>query len=42
MGPFVIPIAIGVVILLAAAWWFGRRLGEDEETAVETKLRPVK
>ena len=38
IGPFVIPIAIGVVILLAVAWWFGRKLGEDEETAVETKL----
>ncbi|HKV87180.1 MAG TPA: DedA family protein [Candidatus Dormibacteraeota bacterium] len=30
VSPFVIPIAIGVVLLLAAAWWFGRRLGEDE------------
>jgi len=39
MGPFVIPIAIGVVILLAVAWWFGRKLGEDEETAVEKDLR---
>jgi membrane protein DedA with SNARE-associated domain len=38
IGPFVIPIAIGVVILLAVAWWFGRRLGEDEELAVETTL----
>jgi len=38
MGPFVIPIAIGVVILLAVAWWFGRKLGEDEETAVEKNL----
>jgi membrane protein DedA with SNARE-associated domain len=38
MGPFVIPIAIGVVILLALAYWFGRKAGEDEETAVETKL----
>jgi membrane protein DedA with SNARE-associated domain len=38
IGPFVIPIAIGVVILLGVAWWFGRKLGEDEETAVETKL----
>ena len=38
IGPFVIPIAIGVVILLAVAWWFGRKLGEDEETAVEAKL----
>jgi membrane protein DedA with SNARE-associated domain len=38
MGPFVIPIAIGVVILLAVAWWVGRQLGEDEEAAVATKL----
>src|SRR6202521_2085916 len=39
LGPFAIPIAIGVVILLGVAWWFGRKLGEDEETAVESKLR---
>jgi membrane protein DedA with SNARE-associated domain len=38
VGPFVIPIAIGVVVLLGLAWWFGRKLGEDEEAAVETKL----
>jgi len=38
LGPFAIPIAIAVVILLAVAWWFGRKLGEDEATAVETKL----
>lgn len=31
ISPFVIPIAIVVVILLAFAWWFGRRLGEEEE-----------
>jgi len=31
LSPFVIPIAIGVVILLALAWWFGRKLGEEEE-----------
>ncbi|HEV2036335.1 MAG TPA: DedA family protein [Candidatus Dormibacteraeota bacterium] len=30
LGPFAIPIAIGVVIVLALAWWFGRRLGEEE------------
>lgn len=35
LGPFAIPIAIGVVILLGVAWWFGRRLGEDEEVVVE-------
>ncbi len=34
MGPFAIPIAIGVVILLGVAWWFGRKLGEDEEAVV--------
>ena len=31
LGPFALPIAIGIVILLAVAWWFGRRLGEVEE-----------
>jgi len=35
LGPFAIPIAIGVVIALGVAWWFGRRLGEDEEAVVE-------
>jgi len=33
LGPFALPIAIGIVILLAVAWWFGRRLGEAEEAA---------
>jgi membrane protein DedA with SNARE-associated domain len=42
LGPFAIPIAIGVVILLGVLWWFGRKLGEDEETAVETELRKAK
>lgn len=35
LGPFAIPIAIGVVILLAVAWWFGRKWGEDEEEAIQ-------
>jgi membrane protein DedA with SNARE-associated domain len=30
ISPFVIPIAIVVILLLAGAWWFGRKLGEDE------------
>ncbi|TAN32344.1 DedA family protein [bacterium] len=30
LAPVGVPIAIGVVILVAVAWWFGRRLGEDE------------
>jgi membrane protein DedA with SNARE-associated domain len=34
LHPFVIPIAIAVVILLGVAWWFGRKLGEDEESVV--------
>ena len=37
MTPFVIPIAIGVVILLGVAWWFGRKLGEDEEAVVQER-----
>ncbi|HYT14706.1 MAG TPA: DedA family protein [Candidatus Nitrosopolaris sp.] len=36
LSPFAIPIAIGVVILLAAAWWFGRKLGEEEEKVLTT------
>lgn len=34
MSPFVIPIAIAVVLVLAAAWWFGRKLGEGEEDKI--------
>ena len=36
LGPFAIPIAIGVVILLVFAWWFGRKLGEEEEKVLTT------
>ncbi len=39
ISPFIIPLAIGVVLLLAAAWWFGRRLGEDEEPVVEASAQ---
>ena len=38
MTPFVIPIGIGVVILLGAAWWFGRKLGEEEDAIIEKAL----
>src|SRR5882672_8515334 len=31
LAPFAIPLAILVVIILGLAWWFGRRLGEDED-----------
>jgi membrane protein DedA with SNARE-associated domain len=34
LGPFAIPIIIGVVILLGVAWWFGRKLGEEEEKLI--------
>ena len=37
LAPFVIPIAIGVVILLGVAWWFGRKLGEEEEKVLTPK-----
>jgi membrane protein DedA with SNARE-associated domain len=35
LGPIGIPLAILVVILLVAAWWYGRKMGEgeDEKTA---------
>jgi membrane protein DedA with SNARE-associated domain len=36
LGPFAIPIAIAVVILLVVAWWFGRKLGEEEEKVLTT------
>jgi membrane protein DedA with SNARE-associated domain len=42
MGPFAIPIAVLVVILLAVAWWFGRKLGEDEEAAVAEENASIK
>jgi membrane protein DedA with SNARE-associated domain len=31
LAPFAIPLIILVAIILAAAWWFGRRLGEEED-----------
>jgi membrane protein DedA with SNARE-associated domain len=37
ISPFVIPLAIGVVVLLGVAWWLGRRLGEDEASVVEAR-----
>jgi membrane protein DedA with SNARE-associated domain len=36
LGPFAIPIAIGVLIVLALAWWFGRKLGEEEDKLLTT------
>jgi membrane protein DedA with SNARE-associated domain len=39
LGPVGIPLAILVVILLAVAWWYGRRLGLDE-TEAEAMPRP--
>jgi membrane protein DedA with SNARE-associated domain len=35
LSPAAIPIAIVVVLILAAAWYFGRRLGEEEEAKME-------
>jgi membrane protein DedA with SNARE-associated domain len=31
LAPVAIPLAILVVIILGLAWWFGRRLGEEED-----------
>lgn len=41
LGPFAIPIAIGVVVLLGVVWWFGRRMGEDEEEAIQEEERSL-
>ncbi len=38
LAPFAIPIAILVVLILAAAWWFGRKLGDDEESKPEKSV----
>ena len=35
LSPFAIPIAIVVVLFLAAVWWYGRRMGEEEEAKME-------
>jgi membrane protein DedA with SNARE-associated domain len=35
LSPLAIPIAIVVVLILAAAWYFGRRMGEEEEAKME-------
>lgn len=35
LSPVAIPAAILVVIILALAWWYGRKLGEDEEAQPE-------
>jgi membrane protein DedA with SNARE-associated domain len=39
LGPFAIPIAIAVVILLGVLWWLGRRAGEDETAVIEEEER---
>jgi membrane protein DedA with SNARE-associated domain len=41
LGPFAIPIAIGVVILLGVAWWFGRRMGEEEVGEIQKEERAL-
>jgi membrane protein DedA with SNARE-associated domain len=35
LSPLAIPLAVLVVIILAAAWWFGRKLGDEEAGAPE-------
>jgi membrane protein DedA with SNARE-associated domain len=36
LAPLAIPIVIVVVVLLALAWWLGRRLGEEEDAKIAT------
>jgi membrane protein DedA with SNARE-associated domain len=42
LGPFAIPGAILVVILLGVAWWFGRKWGEDETAVIEASEQAAK
>jgi len=35
LAPFAIPLVILVVIILGLSWWFGRRLGQQEESRAE-------
>jgi membrane protein DedA with SNARE-associated domain len=35
LAPFAIPLIILVLIILGLAWWFGRRLGEEEDARPE-------
>lgn len=38
LSPFAIPLAILVVIILAVAWWYGRKLGEEESAKPENAV----
>ena len=40
LGPIGIPLAVLVVILLALGWWYGRKLGDAAEDAVEASEQP--
>jgi membrane protein DedA with SNARE-associated domain len=43
LSPFAIPLAALVVLLLGAAWYYGRRLGDEEVTTAEIdKAREAK
>ena len=40
LGPIGIPLAVLVVILLALGWWYGRKLGDAAEDAIEASEQP--
>jgi len=40
LGPVGIPLAILVVVLLALGWWYGRKLGEEEEATEAAEAAP--
>ncbi len=39
LGPIGIPLAILVVLLLAAGWWYGRKLGAEAEAEEATRAK---
>jgi membrane protein DedA with SNARE-associated domain len=41
LGPVGIPLAILVVLLLGAAWYFGRKMGEEEEEVIAADEKKV-
>jgi len=38
LGPVGIPVAILVLILLVAGWWYGRKLGEEEDEKAASEI----
>jgi membrane protein DedA with SNARE-associated domain len=40
LGPVAIPLVVIVVVLIVLAWWYGRKLGDEAETAETAEAAP--